>query len=67
MLATDLYVHDNLSKEFPSNHQVFRALRTGSDNEIPIAFTLHQLDCRLRTYVSKLWMRNSTEVRLQIF
>lgn len=67
MLATDLYVYNNLSKKLPSYHQVFRTLRTWSDDEISIAFTLHQLNCRLCADVSKLRMRNSAEVRLKVF
>ena len=68
MLTFDLYVHDHPFKKLPSYRQIFRTLRTGTNNELSDAnlTVLHHLDGWNGTDVFVLWMGYSSKICLQV-
>ena len=66
VLASYFNVMHDLSKEFPSDRQIFRALRTWPDYKITDRLIFEHLDGLSSINVLVFWMRYSSEIRLDI-
>lgn len=66
MLDSDLDVYDNPVEELPSDNQVVAALRTGSNDELSVLLSFHQVHCWLGADVSVLRVGDPPELRFYV-